>query len=137
MNGEHPVAVGTRTEARVLAALLERYDTIFASVRRQLSLRHGRRNARRFEAHPVQDWALQVRVIAFKTASSTRHHKNGSRRPYYGEADFFGVYCPELKTTYLVPVDACGAQNAYLRVDISKNGQAKGVRLAADYLLTG
>jgi hypothetical protein len=137
MNGEHPVAVGNRTEARVLAALLESYDTILLPYGGNCRYDMAIETPEGLKRIQCKTGRYKSGVIAFKTASSTRHHRNGSRRPYYGEADFFGVYCPELKTTYLVPVDVCGAQNAYLRVDIPKNGQAKGVRLAADYLLTG
>jgi hypothetical protein len=71
------------------------------------------------------------------------HHPNKwgktmSTRPYTGEVDFFGVYCPDTDTVYLVPsadVEDCHNSVA-LRVTPPKNNQAKRVRWAADYEIT-
>lgn len=42
------------------------------------------------------------------------------RRGYRGEVDFFGVFCPELNKTYLVPVEAVPVGKPQLRVDPPK-----------------
>ena len=53
---------------------------------------------------------------------------------YRGEADYFGVYSPEMNKTYLVPVgDVPMCSKAILRLYPTKNNQAKGVRWAKDY----
>jgi hypothetical protein len=54
---------------------------------------------------------------------------------YYGQADAFGVYCPETDRVYLVPVDTVGPNCATLRVEAPRNNQSKGVRWASDYEL--
>jgi hypothetical protein len=53
---------------------------------------------------------------------------------YRGEVDFFGVYCPENESVYLVPIDAVTTPRVCtLRVAPAKNNQRKNVRWAADY----
>jgi hypothetical protein len=56
---------------------------------------------------------------------------------YGGQVDAFGVYCPQTRESYLVPVAALGSRGAIasLRVLPSRNGQVKKVRLASDYLV--
>ena len=56
------------------------------------------------------------------------------RKGYKGEADYFGVYSPDMGKVYLVPVeDAPGGGMATLRLDATKNNQQKGVSWAKDY----
>lgn len=70
------------------------------------------------------------------SAQSVRSNTKGSvRRPYHGEIDPFAVYCPETGRIYAVPVEDATATFGTLRVDPPANGQAKGVRWAADYEL--
>jgi len=77
-------------------------------------------------------------IVEFPTVS-TYHARNSDgshiRKGYHGEADYFGVYCPELQTIYLVPVSVAARGYGVLRVVPSKNGQVKGVLLAEDYIL--
>jgi hypothetical protein len=62
--------------------------------------------------------------------------RSGSRKTYHGDADYFGVYCPELGTSYLVPVEDVGNVEGALRVEPTRNGQLTGVRWAKNYELT-
>ena len=56
------------------------------------------------------------------------------RKGYQGEADYFGVYSPDIGKIYLVPVgDVPTCSKAILRLHPTKNNQAKGVRWAKDY----
>jgi PD-(D/E)XK endonuclease len=77
-------------------------------------------------------------IIEFNTAITD--HARGERgshvrRGYVGQADYFGIYCPELGTLYLVPVEDAPKGIASLRVRPTKNGQVKGVLMAETYLL--
>lgn len=56
------------------------------------------------------------------------------KRGYKGEAEYFGVYSPDLGKIYLIAVDdiPCGG-DVRLRLKVSKNNQEKGVRWAKDY----
>jgi len=53
---------------------------------------------------------------------------------YKGLIDFFGVFCPELNKSYLVPVDDVGCRSAYLRVEDAKVKSSR-TRLAINYEL--
>ncbi|HLZ61962.1 MAG TPA: group I intron-associated PD-(D/E)XK endonuclease [Ktedonosporobacter sp.] len=58
----------------------------------------------------------------------------GERRKYIGDAEYFGVYCAELNSVYLVPIDiATYASEVSLRVEPTKNNQQKKVIWARDY----
>jgi len=70
-------------------------------------------------------------VIWFRTCSFT----NKVHRDYRGEVDIIAVYSPELDQVFLVPVDEAPARGGHLRLTPTRNGQAKGVRWARDYLL--
>jgi hypothetical protein len=61
------------------------------------------------------------------------HHTGGSNRSYFGEIEYFAVYCPQNNKVYLVPEDECGLTTAKLRIDAPKGGQTKGIRYAEAY----
>jgi hypothetical protein len=55
---------------------------------------------------------------------------------YKGEIDFFGVYCPENDSVYLVPIDVVNSPRlCTLRVIPARNNQTKKIRWAKDYLV--
>jgi hypothetical protein len=84
---------------------------------------------------------LRGGAVWFPTCSTTYHHPNNhgarnSQHPYHGQADMFGVYCPETDRVYLIPVAVVGNRYAALRVDPPKNHQKKRIRWARDYELS-
>lgn len=66
-------------------------------------------------------------------SSSTEWYKGHKRKNYKGQVDYFGVYCPELDKSYLVPVDIIGETQGVLRISPPKNNQAKFVRWCNEY----
>jgi hypothetical protein len=79
---------------------------------------------------------LRSGAVVFRTCSSYGHHPNPKivRRDYEGEIDDFAVYCPELGSVYLIPIeDVATRTSAMLRVSPPRNGQFKRIRLAAAY----
>lgn len=70
-------------------------------------------------------------VILFNTVSNYAWKKE--RPGYEGQADVFGIYCPDNGKIYIVPVDKAPINRAGLRLDPPKNGQVKGVMLAKDF----
>lgn len=71
-------------------------------------------------------------AIFFRLAISDARRSNGV--PYHGEVEAFGVYCPEVARSYLVPMTELGSRNiACLRFSPTRNGQAKGIRDAVRY----
>jgi hypothetical protein len=78
---------------------------------------------------------LREGAVVFHTCSVDSRSKEGGciRKGYAGEVDLFGVYCPELKKCYLVPLEDSTATVCTLRVEPPKNGQESGIRWAAKY----
>ena len=129
--------IGEMTEAQVLAALLR--------VRKVVLKPFG--DNQRYDLVIDDDGAfLRVQcktgrlikgVIQFATSSSYAHRGRG-RRGYVGEAEFFGVYCPETDKVYMIPLSKVSDRRRMLklRVDPTKNGQKKKVLWAKDYEIT-
>lgn len=69
--------------------------------------------------------------VAFNTCS-THHHRGSGRRSYVGEADFFGVYCPEVDKVYFVPIHGLGNTACWLRLDPPKRKRA-ATKSAVDF----
>jgi len=68
---------------------------------------------------------------------STHAHRNGpNARPYFGEVEYFGVYCPQLESAYLVPIADTARRCTSLRVQTTKNRQSRRIRWASDYLIS-
>jgi hypothetical protein len=75
-------------------------------------------------------------ALYFPTSSTLSRSRTGVktvRRPYRGEIDLFGVYCPDNGKVYLVPVDDVPLANAWLRVDPPRNNQQTGIQWASAY----
>lgn len=80
---------------------------------------------------------LRRGTVTFHTCSSTYHHPGRntaySRQDYRGEAELFGVYCPENDAVYLVPVHSVGRRKGSLRVELTKNNQSRRIRWAKEF----
>jgi hypothetical protein len=48
-------------------------------------------------------------------------------------ADLFGVYSPERRCAYLVPVVDVPRFDVFLRLDPARNNQQRGIGMAAEY----
>jgi hypothetical protein len=44
-------------------------------------------------------------TVCFRTVSSSVHRTGGKVRSYVDDVDYFGVYCPQIQQSYLVPID--------------------------------
>ena len=91
-------------------------------------------------------WRVQCKTgrsngkyIEFATSSLHYHlrPKEGisHSKPYYGQVEYFAVYCPDTRRVYLIPVNHAGASQMNLRLVPTKNNQEKNVRWAHDYEL--
>lgn len=133
---KHPKDIGDRTTLAVMLALRDfgyaisvpfgentRYDLVIDDgvMLQRVQCKTGR---------------LREGAILFNTASSYAHHSSArdSRRPYDGQIDHFGVYCPSTSGVYLIPIGEVTCRTAArLRVAPSRNGQRKRVREASAY----
>lgn len=69
-------------------------------------------------------------IVRFQSCSN---NKGYARRSYHGQIEYFAVYCAELDTVYLVPIDHVPGKDCYLRLTPTKNNQETGVKWAKDY----
>jgi hypothetical protein len=134
----HPKLVGDRTTAMVLARLLETYEVIL------LPFGENQRYDLVVEAESgfirvqCKTGRLRNGVIKFNACSITYHHPTrlpgqAYKHHYRGQADVFGVYCPDTDKIYVVPVEEIGKNAGSLRVERTLNNQAQRIRWAGDY----
>ena len=129
---ESPSDVGARAEREVAYALEQAGWTVYLPV----FVHHARIDMIAVRGTDIlriqcKTSVVKDKVVAFRTCSNT----NNQPRSYEGEIDAFGVYCPELRRSYLVPLDGLGIRGCYLRLGPPSNNQRKGIRYAADYEL--
>jgi hypothetical protein len=76
---------------------------------------------------------LRKGFIEFNVSSADGRRPKGVA--YVGQVEAFGIYCPQNRKVYLVPIDRIVARvsRARLRTDATKNGQVRGVTLAAAF----
>jgi hypothetical protein len=126
-------AVGDVTQAQVLAALIRRGKRVLMPFGDNCRYDLVVEERGRFVRIQCKTGKLSRGAIAFAVASS-QYHRGGKRRSYRGEVDAFGVFCPDNRKTYIIPiVDLPLVREARLRLDSPKNLQAKGIRWAAQY----
>jgi hypothetical protein len=131
----HPVDVGQRTEAVVLAELVKRGYRVLVPFgvnhRYDFVLDLGNE----FLRIQCKTGRLRGGRIIFSTASVRSNTRNAFFRGYTGVADLFMVFCPDTDRLYALPVEEAAKSNCALRVDPTANGQEDGIRWAADYEL--
>jgi hypothetical protein len=133
---EHPKAIGDRSTLAIIFALSSHgygvYLPFGENTRIDLILHHGS-GLRRVQCKTGR---LRGGAVHFATCSTYAHHPNPKirRRSYAGEIDDFAIYCPELGTVYLVPIEDVDVRSGgTLRVDPPRNAQVIGIRFAAPY----
>jgi PD-(D/E)XK nuclease superfamily protein len=134
-NVDHPKDVGDRSTLAVMFGLracgYELYVPFGENTRCDLIADDGSRLLK----VQCKSGRLRRGAIIFKVCSSYAHHRSPARpeRDYHGQIDVFGVYCHDTNAVYIVPIEQVGTHQASLRVQAPRNGQRKGIRLAADY----
>jgi hypothetical protein len=132
----HPVDVGQRSEAIILAELVKRGHRVLlpygVNHRYDLVIDAGDRYVRA----QCKTGRLRDGVIHFNTASVRVNTRRTFITPYDAEQiDLFLIYCPETDRVYALEVGEAASGHGALRVDPAANGQAKRIRWAADYEL--
>lgn len=79
----------------------------------------------------VKNGILRDRIVKFATCSNT----NNAPRDYRRDVDIFGVYCDDLATVFLVPVDQVPLRAGYLRIAAPRNNQQRNIRWAEQFRL--
>jgi PD-(D/E)XK endonuclease len=134
----HPKAIGDASTAMVLARLVQAGKLVLLPFSENQRYDLLIEEPDQFVRVQCKTGRLRNGSIVFNTCSVDYHHpdKGGAsdyRHHYRGQADLFGVYCPDLDSVYLVPVDSVGKRACSLRVDMPRNNQVKKVRWAKIY----
>jgi hypothetical protein len=132
----HPVDVGERSEAIILAELVKRgYRVLIpygTNHRYDIVINVGGR----FVRAQCKTGRLRDGVIKFATASTRANTLRAYTKPYDADQiDLFLIYCPETDRVYALDVGEAASGHGALRVDPTANGQAKRIRWAADHEL--
>jgi len=131
----NPTARGKRSEAKILSELVEAGKSVlipWGEERYDLALDVRGRLVR----IQCKTGMLHGGCIDFKTCVADIRRPLGDGG-YHGQIEAFAVYCPQTRTTYLVPIEAVpGPTLARLRIDPTRNGQLSGIRWARDFELT-
>jgi hypothetical protein len=130
-------AIGDRSEAVVLAALVERGYLVaipFGENHRYDLIADDGKRLMRIQ---VKSGRLRGGAIRFSCCSTHQHRRNGptASRPYFGQIDFLAVSCPETGKVYLIPESETVATKGHLRVAPTANRQARRIRWAATFEL--
>ena len=126
-------AIGDVTQSKVLTALLSRGKKVLLpfgdNARYDLVVEEDGR----FTRIQCKTGKINRGAVVFAVASS-QYHRGGKRRHYQGQADAFGVFCPDNEKTYIIPIDDLPlVREAKLRLTAPRNLQIKGIRWAAQY----
>jgi PD-(D/E)XK endonuclease len=131
----HPVDVGQRSEAAILAAFVERgFEVLLpwgTNHRYDMVLDLGDR----FLRVQCKTGLLRNGAVTFNAHSVRSNTKAVFRRPYHGEVDCFAVYSPANRGLYVVPCAETTPGEVTLRITPPANGQSERVRWACDYVL--
>jgi PD-(D/E)XK endonuclease len=133
----HPVDVGLRTEAAILAELVRRGYQVLVPFGTNQRYDLVLDVAGKFVRAQCKTGRLRRGVVVFNTTSVRSNTRGSIERSYEGDAEIFLVYCGATDQIYAVPVDEVPAGRGCLRVNPARNGQADGIRWARDYELPG
>jgi len=127
-------SIGDLSEFEVATALMRTRKRVLrplsAGLRYDLAIDNGDGTVVRVQC---KTGILRNGFITFRVCNADARRPQGI--PYRGQIEAFGVYCPQNGRAYLIPIDAVGANTstARLRVDATRNGQHRGIRLADSF----
>ena len=132
--------MGERSEAIIIGRLVYAGYTVLKpygeNQRYYLVIEDAERNFWRVQCKTA--WSSKdQKTIMFNSCSNhyayTWQKSTMTRRHYRGDAEYFGIYSPDLDKVYLIPVDQVGLSHATLRLAPTANKQEKSVHWAKDY----
>lgn len=129
----HPVDVGQRTEATILARFVRRGYRVLVpfGVNHRYDLVLD--TASGFLRVQCKTGRLRKGCVMFSTRSTRVNRTGASTRDYRGEIDLFAGYCDALDRLYAVPVEVAPQGACALRVDQAANNQERNIRWANDF----
>ena len=129
----HPVDVGQRTEAIILAEFVRRGYRVLTpfGVNHRYDLVLDTDEG--FVRVQCKTGRLSKGCLIFSTRSIRTSTKGTFFRDYGGEIDLFAVHCEALGRLYAVPVEVAPKGQCSLRIELTANNQARNIRWATDF----
>jgi hypothetical protein len=134
-----PNRIGAISSAQVAAALVEAGKFLWTCYVREarsdflMEDQEGRIFRVQCKTGHLFRGAVQFQTYSLRAARRGTEWRR-VRRDYQGQIDFFGVYCPDNRKVYLVPIeDVPTTRMCHLRLTPPKNNQRRGIRWARDY----
>ncbi|HEX5448548.1 MAG TPA: group I intron-associated PD-(D/E)XK endonuclease [Gaiellaceae bacterium] len=133
---ENPKVVGDRSLMMIAVALEARGFDVFLPMHENTRVDLISSDGHHLRKVQCKTGRLRNGCVLFATCSTYGHHPNPKilKRPYHGEIDDFAVYCPELGSVYVIPIEDVPTRTAAsLRIERPRNNQTKRIRLAGAY----
>jgi hypothetical protein len=109
--------LGAQTEAIILGMLAQEGFTVLIPFGHHARYDLVIDTVKGFQRIQCKTGRLRNGVLLFSTTSTTlRTGGKYTRTGYLGDADVFAVYCAELKSTYIIPVDEVSTSSGYIRM---------------------
>jgi hypothetical protein len=130
----HPKDRGDISEAQILARLTERGFGVLMPWKENHRYDFVVETQGEFLSVQVKT-ARQNKEGAITFSSCSNDLRTGEKTDYHDEVDVFGIYSPDLKECFIVPVEYAGTTSMTLRYKMPKNNQRKGIFWAVDYII--
>jgi hypothetical protein len=131
----HPVDVGQRSEAAVLAAFVKRGYRVLTPFGVNHRYDFVIDLDDRFLRVQCKTGRLRQGAIRYNACSAQSNTRQARTRCYTGQIDLFAVFCPDTGSIYVVPIDEATQVQGTLRIAPPANSQVRRIRWAADYEL--
>jgi len=129
----NPTQIGDISEAMVRARFIEKGYVVLVPLNSGLRYDIAVEKDGVFKRVQIKTGRmLDTGVILFNSSSLDPSTRN-SQVDYYGDIDWFAIYCPFNRKTYLMNVNDTPPNHGRLRVEPTKNNQTKGIRWATDH----
>jgi len=129
MNKTH---IGSVSEAQILAALVRLGKRVLVPYGDHLRYDLALDEDGALKRIQVKTGRLRNGVVVFLTASKATNKQHGGRWQGYGDIDYFGVYCRQNNTSYLVPAQNASKGTCCLRIDQPTRSR-KDIRWAKEF----
>ncbi|MNG07207.1 hypothetical protein D3C84_904970 [compost metagenome] len=87
-----------------------------------------------FERVQVKTANYKEDYFTFECRSSYAHRGKGTK-DYIGDIELFAVYCHEIDSFYIVPINEAPTATMTLRLNPPANGQVKNIKFASDFMI--
>lgn len=125
-------SIGNNSQGQILAALMRNNKTVlipFGDAAKYDLVFHDDLGFHRVQ---VKTGVYKEGTVRFKTYTVKR--RNGAIiNENYDGIEYFGVYCPQLNTSYLVPLNDVSMVKAEVSLRIDPSCQTKKARYAKEY----